>query len=88
MTPNSEHTPGPWRIVFRTDGLDNIYAGNTDVALCVRHKDSALIAAAPRLLAALELVKPYIRSFPEGLFRDSEVKQVWDAIAEARGEVG
>jgi hypothetical protein len=50
----TKHTPGPWRIVERKDGLVNIYAGATEVALCVRPKDARLIAAAPKMLDALE----------------------------------
>jgi hypothetical protein len=49
----AKHTPGPWRIVARTDGLANVYAGATDVTLCARPRDARLIAAAPDLLEAL-----------------------------------
>ena len=43
-------TPGPWTARRRQDGLYNAYAGNTDVALCIRPDDARMIIAAPDML--------------------------------------
>lgn len=60
------HTPGPWHLVETEPGIDAEmdvfvtvprYAGGTALVARVMHADDALvIAAAPELLAALQMV--------------------------------
>lgn len=60
----NKHTPGPWRIVQdRVPASLEVYAGKTAIAECWRRADveteianARLIAAAPELLVALQLM--------------------------------
>ena len=82
------HTPGPWEL----DGeLPFIKANGLLVAAVVRddngrwlHGDAHLIAAAPDLLEALELVDAYSKH--DQLVGPELKKRVRAVIAKARGE--
>lgn len=89
--PMSEHTPGPW-YTHRSAVPDwceqNIIASEpdgVDVALTYRSKaDAALIAAAPDMLAALEVVRDFLTDEP--YLHTKEWDAVNAAIRKARGE--
>lgn len=75
----TQHTPGPWRTA-QVDGLIRIRDGDGDhVADSYFQADSRLIAAAPDLLAALELFDRAVLSNRTNLSREMQ-----DAIAAAR----
>lgn len=76
----SEHTPGPWVV----GNVGEVVAGGTTLADVYGDDEQAdvdarLIAAAPDLLAALELLLPYL----EDCRMDIEARA---AIAKARGK--
>lgn len=52
---NAKHTPGPWRVAGKRDGLRLIRSDAVDMPVANAFDDgnAALIAAAPELLAAL-----------------------------------
>lgn len=87
------HTPGPWR--NDTDGC--IYAHepsvNAEILVCEMNPgegaltefdidNAKLIAAAPKMLAALEQV---IKDIP-GVLRSEEMNYVQQVVDEAKGE--
>jgi hypothetical protein len=87
----SKHTPGPWTVWENGDdeiGVDDLYQNS----VCTVEKgetrmaDASLIAAAPELLAALELLLSARDDdgaiCPSGVV----VAQVKAAIAKAKGE--
>lgn len=72
MTNETKHTKGPWHRNIRADGkYPVIFAGrNQHVALATQQEDSEeteanidLIAAAPELLEALELLLPLANAY-------------------------
>lgn len=90
--PRIHHTPGPWSYYHRRDGHGNFHVGPDDrnsppVAvtlhqskLALERCNARLIAAAPDLLAAAELV---IRNWSEGNLAEA-VRQLDAAVASAR----
>jgi hypothetical protein len=76
----SKHTPGPWRIGALESGQAAVDgASGAEVTGWVSIPDAHLIAAAPDMLAALELLLPYL----EDCRMDSEARA---AIAKAKGQ--
>jgi len=84
----SKHTPGPWRIdIEETWPADapcfiTAYSGGP---LCMvdNREDARLIAAAPELLEALEVVEPVIDAMTASV---EPGRMIRAAIAKARGE--
>ncbi len=60
------HTPGPWAYDQEEDNSTDFWVfqenGPARIAVEVSERDAALIAAAPDLLAALELCRARLRS--------------------------
>jgi hypothetical protein len=89
----SKHTPGPYVIDQRSDGLWNVRqvsavpgAVEVYVALCQTKADAVLFAAAPDLLAACDLAYKVIAELEvssEGIAAYGALRA---AIARARGE--
>lgn len=84
------HTPGPWR--YDDDGAEVV--ADTEVYVFIAHEASgdngALIAAAPELLEALEMVRDADEDCRrDGLHRLPELARakIDAAIAKARGVV-
>jgi hypothetical protein len=94
-----KHTPGPWFVpdgglrptVNGPDGQSIVFLSDTgDEA----EANASLIAASPKMLAALEKVSEFIRHEymcldpEEGRYIDKEAEPIWsilcEAIAEAR----
>lgn len=74
----SEHTPGPW--YWHRGPGPNVYAEDgTEIGQINFSVDGDLIAAAPDLLAALELLLPYLEDCRMHI-------EARDAIAKARGK--
>lgn len=78
---NNQHTPGPWvltknpsRLEVRTDRMHSYAFSHRDEA------NASLIAAAPDLLAALELIYSNAAESPEWIR-----ERIGPAIAKARG---
>lgn len=93
MTNDTQNTPGPWHRNIRADGkYPIIFAGrNQHVAQATQQKDSKeteanidLIAAAPELLEALELIVDHYR--PSG-WHEGDFSLAKQAIAKARGKL-
>ena len=91
---HEKHTPGPWRVrEMGTNERGPVLAIQSELYTIAEYiqpiDDARLIAAAPKLLAALQgLVDHAYRNNPEGLpypLRDA-VEVATDAIAEAVGE--
>jgi hypothetical protein len=89
--PTVKHTPGPWTLNIGCGSKG--YAGNYEImeALTEEHAANAkLIAAAPKLLAALEEVMTWIKNWDPNFTEDREWSSteasVRAAIAEAKGE--
>jgi hypothetical protein len=95
---DAQHTPGPWG--QEHDG-SVVMGGQVvfDVTWCApdgrpeeRGPNAALIAAAPELLAALELIADTegVITVSDGCawFEDGTFCPVWDIIATATGEKG
>lgn len=63
-TPTATHTPGEWRVEYDGPSLPIVVAGRhpLEIIALVRtdDKDARLIAAAPDLLAALEVASRWI----------------------------
>jgi hypothetical protein len=61
MNETPKHTPGPWKLEKLHPGGDYIVykAMNLPVAKVLHPEDSALIAAAPEMLAALKRMMHY-----------------------------
>ena len=74
----SKHTPGPWQVIG-----GNVYGDNLRALLPMNGADARLIAAAPELLAALEMVMENYGS--EYKFTDTFI-YARAAIAKAKGE--
>jgi len=55
----SKHTPGPWRTGGNELSAFNVYGPTGDlIAQCLSTANARLIAAAPELLAALQMALP------------------------------
>ena len=91
------HTPGPWHLVETEPGIDAEmdvftmaprYAGGTALVARVMHADDALvIAAAPELLAALQMVaRIWSHDQTANAAPDSPLAIVRAAIDKAIGE--
>ena len=89
------HTPGPWHRNIRAGGkYPIIFSGrNKHVAQACQQRDPAetesnidLIAAAPDLLAALELVCQQLRAEEPYQGEPTFLSQIRAAIARAKGE--
>lgn len=86
----SKHTPGPWGATKDPDGRD--YCIGTfaidDVATCSA-RDAALIAAAPDMLAALQMTASNLRSWKAAntgiVTMDAWLDEVESAIVKATG---
>ncbi len=85
---HSETSPGPWRVIRRANqtGLRTATVvsarGNTPVCEPKNHSDASLIAGAPDMLAALQLlVRGYGVTFQDEALRGLAK----DAIAKATG---
>jgi hypothetical protein len=86
------HTPGPWRVT--DDGLIEAPQSPTDVGCFTsdgipHYDDQLLIAASPRMLAALERALPYLIRLGDFTGnadgRCETILEVREAIAEATG---
>ena len=68
----SEHTPGPWKYGVRRDGSMWLSLGNPEKGphyqgdLVASEADARLIAAAPDLLAACEVVVAFLDRLEDG----------------------
>jgi hypothetical protein len=98
----SKHTPGPWRHLTRgrshrisadTCGICEIPNDDSLMTrdLNERHANAVLIAAAPRMLAALEMAlkyleNPEVQAIPFVLSASVPAKRVSKAIALAHGK--
>ena len=94
MKPQTKHTPGPWMVEKGTldviakkhyDGMEiNIRDIETNDRETIQ-ANAALIAAAPDMLEALELV---LRQLPTELTLDGEILRddLKQLVAKARGE--
>ena len=90
----SKHTPGPWIFEERVAGFDILapesvyyvaeYLG-VDCGVIDNIADAYLIAAAPELLEALELVVSFVDA-GEGTWTVEEQQKARAAIAKAKGE--
>ncbi len=90
----SSHTPGPWHIE-RSGGSYEIWPENKKEAHSAisdrvfRKDDARLIAAAPELLAALQMVHAIVKNSPRQkseLFNTEGWNLICSAIAKAQGE--
>jgi hypothetical protein len=89
----SKHTPGPWKWARDEYGYDRnldpfVIAGTVEGLIDVSDEDGRLIAAAPDLLAALELIVSEADSYTA---RTGKPVHNWldsarAAIARAKGE--
>lgn len=85
-----QHTPGPWRVVISTGGLDNlsVCAERMKVALVTLPADAHLIAAAPDMLEALGRLLDYAEDVAaERDERPSALDLARLALAKAKGKV-
>jgi hypothetical protein len=95
------HTPGDWRpgkaggtVVCDTPvnakdtghGAVDYYGGHLIAESIWRKADVDLIAAAPKLLAACEVLCTVLESGPQTITQ-SEIDQIQAAIAKAKGEL-
>ncbi len=88
---SAKHTPGEWVVGDAPDSRVAVYAGNACIAVVgeqgypVIDADARLIAAAPELLEALELVENAFSSctYDRVLVR----RRVNAAIAKAKGQL-
>lgn len=83
---SSKHTPGPWKVADTLGEWDDYMVGDGSgdkivAARIYTKEDAHLIAAAPDLLAALEVLVENGGIGPRGMFDDAS----W-AIAKAKGE--
>jgi len=91
----SKHTPGPWVVVRRRDHGDHVIQSDSDTVAVVWDEggspdaDARLIAAAPDMLAALELLLANVLAGDEGGYSKREhaaaIAAAEGAIAKARG---
>lgn len=83
------YTPGPWtvaaRVVSKRPATVVLDADKNEV--CEVYACSALIAAAPDLLAALESLNAAVIRAGYGNTAMPELTQAWAAIAKATGEI-
>jgi hypothetical protein len=85
---NTKHTPAPWTFIESDNARipDRIVAANGSTVaygtIGVNRTDTALISAAPDLLAALQNMLAY---WNQGSFHPA-VSQACEAIAKATGE--
>lgn len=96
----SKHTPGPWRFVRGYDNSDAVITGEGYGLECVAlvkstscpQSDGCLIAAAPELLEALEVIldedmEDIIVAYLGGFVLPDDLRQqARAAIAKAKGE--
>lgn len=91
----NEFTPGPWRVAYLDqNGQSVVQAEHIEVATCWHHcvdsiekemhANATLIAAAPDLLAALELADCLLSG--ANMNRSVVERKVRNAIAKARGQ--
>jgi len=89
MTSKAQHTPGPWyskNSAGDHQGLIIEEATGKTVALTYDTKDASLVAAAPKLLAALTaLVSRVEAGNPPAWLASVYYHDAKDAIAEAKG---
>ncbi len=87
-----KHTAGPWKrgsLSYRIEANHNIAADTHDLICEVSSNNSAdynLIAAAPEMLEALELVKKHLEVKHDLKTLDDVMGYVYRAIKKAKGE--
>lgn len=87
-----KYTPGPWIAWYRGDEVEADIRDKSGVLVCRcywpdEHRNAQLIAAAPEMLQALELVKKWMLGGQPGPHSDSVVLDVIEsAIKKAKGE--
>ena len=92
---NTKHTPGPWYAANcgnDEQGLIVSETSDSSIAVAYDKRDAALIAAAPDLLAALELAVHYldhpdIRAMNFAMRSEVASVKAHVAIAKAKGEL-
>ena len=99
MIKEFKHTPGPWVATVDEDG-DNLSVraeslpivagcgccGSPWTAKANAKANASLIAAAPDLLEALELARPFVAESIPAMFGDGPLAKIDAALAKARGE--
>jgi hypothetical protein len=83
---NTQHTPGPWWLAAANETLYEAGVGNAPLTLPISKPDARLIAAAPELLKALDvMIAAYQGDLPV-IDRKIALHNARAAIALARGE--
>lgn len=94
MKTNTQHTPGPWKLAAGVIGPDKVWMEDSqgnETMICrgvENEHDAALIAAAPELLSALQIIQNILaQSIPIDYKRDcfESLKIANAAIAKATG---
>lgn len=78
-----KHTPGPWWMAAHDETRFAVGCGNDELAVLNKRQDAALLAAAPEMLEALELVlkmQDAMRLEQDRMPRSFEAPQTVDAI--------
>jgi hypothetical protein len=85
---NTKHTPGPWKVDRVDDDLCIVGQNNNPVASCFGTssviQDTYLIAAAPEMLSALELILNDNRLM--NAMSRIQAQAIMDSVAKAKGE--
>ena len=77
---NTKHTPAPWQYDAQRHEIYGANGKGELIATSVYGADAALIAAAPRMLAVLELVKVH-----DGKLTGADRSEIVDTIDIAKG---
>jgi hypothetical protein len=80
----ARHTPGPWKVDNSGVTIGDHWLSDDMSPYDENHPDLALIAAAPELLQALELIE--VDKDGDGFICSEAMAQVRAAISKARGE--
>jgi hypothetical protein len=87
----NKFTPGPWHTEQASDGHWMIHQDSNGIghevglAHCKTSANATLIAESPAMYEILKRIRPFLRSYPDGLVSDEEIRLVDSIIAKAEG---